>query len=48
MVCKVFIKLKFMFKGKEGLADKCRLAFAERSRSDHIMLIKAFKVFLCI
>ncbi|XP_048776518.2 ATP-dependent DNA/RNA helicase DHX36-like isoform X2 [Ostrea edulis] len=29
--------------GKEGLADKCRQAFAERSRSDHIMLIKAFR-----
>ena len=34
----------FVLQGKEADADRCKKALAEDSRSDHIMLIKAYKV----
>lgn len=34
----------FPLKGKEAQADRCRKALAGDSPSDHIMLLKAFKV----
>lgn len=38
----------FSLKGKEAQADRCRKALAGDSPSDHIMLLKAFKVYLVL